>query len=254
MESGLSVRRKDPMPAALRSTSLLSLLLGLAAPAQAAVEYELVYEAFWTGAHNESGSLPGGAHFTPMIGATHTANPLWTPGNLAGPPLEQVAETGGTVLMSNRIQNRIASGTADSQIDLDDVFTFPTTQTIAIIVDPAFSQVSLAAMVAPSPDWFVGVSDVDLAPGGVFLDEVVVDLMPYDAGTEEGDDFVLLNPDTDPPEPIALVNGTPFHGSPVIGRITFRKVEPVPALGLGPMAFGSAAMLLVGWTRLRGRS
>jgi hypothetical protein len=62
-----------------------------------------------------------------------------------------------------------------------------------------------------------------------------VDLHPYDAGTEEGSGFSLNNPATDPREPIALVNGSPFVGNPVIGRIHFTLLTPVPLLSKGAL-------------------
>ena len=83
-------------------------------------------------------------------------------------------------------------------------------------------------MIAPSPDWFVGVSDLSLRSGGRWIESLTVDLRPYDAGTEEGTGFSFSNPPTVPQEPIAQISGAPFVGSPVIGRLHFTLLTPQP--------------------------
>ena len=76
-------------------------------------------------------------------------------------------------------------------------------------------------MIAPSPDWFVGIHGVDLRPGGVWAREIVVDLDPYDSGTDSGVNYTSGNADITPHLPIANIAGTfPFTGAPRIG--TFR--------------------------------
>ena len=102
-------------------------------------------------------------------------------------------------------------------------------------------------MVAPTPDWFVGVSDVSLRNGDVWVQTLTVNLHPYDAGTEEGSGFSLGNPATNPQQAITLINGSPFVGSPVIGRLHFTlltpPVTPVPALsGWGLLLLGGLMM------------
>ena len=51
-------------------------------------------------------------------------------------------------------------------------------------------------MIAPSPDWVVGVSGVSLrnAADDGWQPFLTVDLFPYDAGTEEGTKFSLVEP------------------------------------------------------------
>jgi hypothetical protein len=55
--------------------------------------------------------------------------------------------------------------------------------------------VSLVAMLAPSPDWFVGVSALDLCEGGRWAAERTVELFAYDAGTDSGSSYE--SPDAD---------------------------------------------------------
>ena len=41
-------------------------------------------------------------------------------------------------------------------------------------------------MLAPRPDWFVGVDGVSLRENGSWLDSKVVELVVFDAGTDSG--------------------------------------------------------------------
>ena len=122
--------------------------------------------------------------------------------------------------------------------------SFPTTTQSTFEIEVGDPNVTLISMVAPSPDWFVGVSDVSLRNGALWVQALTVDLHPYDAGTEDGSGFSLSNPATNPQEPITLINGSPFVGSPLIGRLHFTlltpQVAPVPVLS------GWAVLLLGG--------
>ncbi len=100
-------------------------------------------------------------------------------------------------------------------------------------------------MVAPSPDWFVGVSGLSLWDGDAWIESLSVDLKPYDAGTEQGDAFSLANPATVPQELIAML-GAPFAGQPVIGRLHFIRVPEAPqgqAILSGLLAVGLVARI-----------
>lgn len=100
-------------------------------------------------------------------------------------------------------------------------------------------------MVAPSPDWFIGIYDVSLKNGATWVDSLSLDLVPWDVGTEDGTDFSLDNLPTDPQQPITAINGAPFEGSPVIGNLTFELVAvPLP---------GAMILFLSGLSDLLGR-
>jgi hypothetical protein len=64
-----------------------------------------------------------------------------------------------------------------------------------------------------------------LRSGGDWIDLLVVDLDPYDAGTDSGTDFNSIDDDTNPPDPIALL-GAPFTGTPPLGTFTFERILP----------------------------
>jgi hypothetical protein len=63
---------------------------------------------------------------------------------------------------------------------------------------------SLVTMLAPSPDWFVGVIDVPLFADGAWIERVEQDLMPWDAGTDSGAEFTSDDTET---QPRAVISG-----------------------------------------------
>ncbi len=83
-------------------------------------------------------------------------------------------------------------------------------------------RVTLVCVIAPSPDWFVGVSGINLFATGAFLDFLVVDPHAYDAGTDDGVSFPSEDSVTDPPQTISRIESSPFgSGTPPLGTFTF---------------------------------
>lgn len=63
-----------------------------------------------------------------------------------------------------------------------------TTKTLAVFrVDNENHLVSFVSAIIPSPDWFVGISALELCqPEGQWVESKVLDLYPWDAGTNDG--------------------------------------------------------------------
>ena len=94
---------------------------------------------------------------------------------------------------------------------------------IQVSVDDQYPLVSIITMIAPSPDWFVGVRDIDLcdANSGKFKDRVSFDLFPYDSGTDSGRLFDSPNMVTNPAVPIFRITrnmDTVFKSSSPIAK------------------------------------
>ena len=95
-------------------------------------------------------------------------------------------------------------------------------------IDDAFPLVTLVSMLAPSPDWFVGVSGLSLRDNGEWISTLVVDLHVYDAGTDSGPTYTSPNQNTVPAEPITEITGLPFStGGPVppLGTFTLTRIS-----------------------------
>ncbi|GBP54114.1 Spondin-1, partial [Eumeta japonica] len=71
----------------------------------------------------------------------------------------------------------------------------------AFTVDRRRHVLSLASMFGPSPDWVVGVSGLDLCKKDCsWVESKVIDLFPYDAGTDSGISYMSPNSETVPRE------------------------------------------------------
>jgi hypothetical protein len=85
--------------------------------------------------------------------------------------------------------------------------------------------VTVVTMLAPSPDWFVGVSGLDLRRGDAdWADEVFFDLQVQDAGTDDGAGYTAADVPRAVWEPIGLVDYAPL-GATTVGRMTLTRIE-----------------------------
>jgi hypothetical protein len=76
-------------------------------------------------------------------------------------------------------------------------------------------------MVAPSPDWMIAINSLSLLDNGnQWINEVTMDLFPYDAGTENGSAYSLSNTATVPQGNITSLQGIPPFNSQTIATIT----------------------------------
>jgi hypothetical protein len=83
-------------------------------------------------------------------------------------------------------------------------------------------------MIAPSPDWFVGVAALSLYGDDGWIEELVVDLYPYDAGTDSGPSYTSPNEPTEVREGIYLIEAGPLlvEGQvPPLGVFRFTRVH-----------------------------
>ena len=78
-------------------------------------------------------------------------------------------------------------------------------------------------MLGPTPDWFVGVSAMNLYRNNSWISDTTVNLYPLDAGTEDGDVFGYYNPETVPRQNIHLLQASQAtvlaNGNPALAPI-----------------------------------
>lgn len=253
----LTLRAPRTPPMSLRSFSTLPRLAPAIAPAAALVgllaaatpalaqggidsasaRYQVSFDATWS-SQSHPNAYPSSAHFSPLIGATHNDSvSLWGPGALATQGIEQMAETGGVSSLVAEVNSLISSGQAGQVVSGGGVGVSPGSAIGFFNIDQDHSLVSLVTMIAPSPDWFVGVHDLDLFAGGQWVESLEVPLFAYDAGTDSGPEFFSPNSDTQPAEGISLLTGGPFTGATPLG--TFRFERMVGAVVFGPNPNGS---------------
>ena len=193
------------------------------------MRYRVTFRGAWTSESLAAGvSVPSRADFGTMVGAAHDSSvTFWQESSLAGAGVKAVAETGSTSQWASEVSTAIAASTARASISVSNGFGATASGSAFFDVSDGFPLVSLIARLAPSPDWFVGVSGLSLQQAGEWVLHKEVPLYPFDAGTEEGTGFAQNNPATDPPNPITSLSGTaPFSDQP-IATLVFDRWTPV---------------------------
>lgn len=156
--------------------------------------YRITFEQTWS-ATDFPTNFPANAHFSPLIGASHSSQVIiWRPNDQqTSNGLEEVAETGRTSLFRRELETHQGNGYVNDIFVHGSGPSSPGSQTETFIATTQFPLVSAVSMLAPSPDWFVGVRDVNLYQNGEWQDRLVFDLRLYDAGTEVGERFSINN-------------------------------------------------------------
>jgi len=210
-------------------TFLLSLLIGSFAFGQSTANYDISITTIWNVTNHSS--LPNNAHWSPLSGATHkNPNDILEFGAIAPTTngIKDIAETGNTTNFSDEIDAIIAAGNADQYLQ-QGFAPFAGNNSVSTLNDVTVSEdfplITLVSMVAPSPDWFVAVNNLDLRSGNNAVnngwkDTFTLDVFAYDSGTDSGINYTTGDMPTEPREPISMVSGFPINGNRM-GTITF---------------------------------
>ena len=220
-----------------------ALTAAMSSAATPTATFLVTFDSTWSAATHPT-NFPPGPHFSDLIGATHNAQvSFWQTGSLASAGIEAMSELGSNTPLDDEISAAIVAGDAGEFL-LTPGIASPGQQMLVVQASQDHSRLTLVAMIAPSPDWFIGVSGSDLLPGGEWVDELVVDLHAYDAGTDSGVSYTSANSDTDPAENISLLTTSPFDAGVPLGTFTITRLDgPAQAV---PSMSGAGTGLLVG--------
>ena len=193
-----------------------------------AVTYEVTFNATWS-KDTHPDDFPENPHFSGLIGATHNEDvSFWEVGELASPGIKNMAETGSKDPLIREILKAMLQRHVLLPISEDGLPDSPDEITITIKVSENYPLVTLVTMIAPSPDWFVGVNSLPLYQNGEFVNETIITLYAYDAGTDSGTNYTSEDNPTDPPVPILQIEGYPFYYNEELiplGTCTFTKLS-----------------------------
>ncbi len=191
------------------------------APFASTAIYTIRFRGHWTTTVTPDGR-PGGAHFSRLIGGVHNAGVTFlVSGEAASAGIESMAEVGQTAQLRSEVNTAIDASPATALAVISPSGNISPTGLKTVsnrTLTTEFPRVTLTTMIAPSHDWFVGVSGLLLLDSsGRWLPSHEVDLFPWDAGSEEGNDFSLSpSVDTSPRGVIHSIRGT--------GRFTTRRI------------------------------
>ena len=236
-----------------KTTLLLCLIVFLisdAITAQSTATYNIVFESFWN--ETDHGPLPPSPHWSSLVGANHNNNITFLEmGSIATQGIENIAETGNiTVFRDDEVNPSITNGNTEQFINGGDLGS--ATGIIAINnveISEAFPLLTLASMIAPSPDWMIAINNVNLRneSNTDWQSLIEIDLFVYDAGTDSGTTYTAANADVTPHMAINSLQGiSPFNNNRVgkftitlqsvlsvedIQSIQNRKIFPNPTQG-----------------------
>lgn len=181
--------------------------------------YKIEFISNWSSTTHPTNYPTNSAHWSPLIGTTHKdATSIFQLGAIASDGVEQVAETGGTSLITQEINSLIASGNAFEIINGSGLGSGPGTITINDVnIDVDFPFISLITMIAPSPDWVAQINNLKLTNNnGDWLASISSEVYATDVGTDSGVTYTSANENTSPRENISsLQNVLPFSAETV---------------------------------------
>jgi len=200
-----------------------------AAAATSTARYRVRFDATWSAATHPA-AFPDGAHFSSLVGGVHDGGVrFWRPGSLASRGIERMAEEGRTSPLDDEVADAIAAGNAREVVLGGPIGRSPGSAEATFTASKSHRRVTVVSMIAPSPDWFVGVRDVELLVDGEWLEELSLPVFAYDAGTDDGPDFTSPDAESEPHVPIARIEAGGLANGAPLGTFTFTRLdEPLP--------------------------
>lgn len=170
-------------------------------------------------------NLTNGLYFTPLLVVAHNSNAdVFEVGQPASAPLQQVAEGGALTLFEQALTPAVGVTSNNPANGL----LAPGESTSAMLNtdNTDFNLLSIAAMMLPSNDAFVGLDSWEIpTEAGTYTLTVV----GYDAGTEANDEIqgsgVSGEPGFPAPPPVAATSGTGGTGVPGVTAEGFVHVH-----------------------------
>lgn len=198
-------------------------------PSEESATYQVTFTSVWS-AETHPTDFPDNPHFSTPIGTTHNDSyTLWESGEISTQGIEDMAELGSVTTLSDEINTAIAAGTNGVLVVFDSgLGESPGSIVGTFVAQQDYHLFSLVTMVAPSPDWFVGFSAIDLCEDDAWKESVTIaNAYAYDAGTDSGPTFTSDNADVTPHEVIARIETNPVineSGDPIpFGSFSLQK-------------------------------
>jgi Spondin_N len=167
---------------------------------------EAVYKVTYTGKWRQPAFVvPANVHFTPIVGLVHNKDAyLFKLNQLASLGVENVAEAGNSIALSVEMDSLIAAHKA-IHANFIYPFNYDGSMSANLYVNSNYSYYSFLSMIAPSPDWFVGLSQFNLLQNNKWIADTTINIPVYDAGTEDGDVFGYDSPPTMPQQTVQIL-------------------------------------------------
>ncbi|KAH8386233.1 hypothetical protein KR200_007341 [Drosophila serrata] len=170
--------------------------------------YELIFEGVWSrNLHPRDFPARGWeTRFCELVGAAHSADyRFWEAGALASEGIKQYAEHCSSRILEREFSINFRDEKIRTIIKARGP-SFPNMSSksmASVRVDPLHHMVSFASKIEPSPDWIVGVTGLELCLRNcTWMEEKVINLYPWDVGTDAGPSYTSPDQPQVPPDVI----------------------------------------------------
>ncbi|KAM4018565.1 spondin-1 isoform 2-T2 [Anomaloglossus baeobatrachus] len=203
-------------------------------------KYRLTFFGNWSEKTHPKDYPRRANHWSAIIGGSHSKKyVLWEYGGYASEGVKQVAELGSPVKMEEEIRQKgdevLTVIKAKAQWPAWQPLNVRAAPSAEFSVDRTRHLMSFLAMMGPSPDWNVGLSAEDLCTKECgWVQRVIQDLIPWDAGTDSGVTYESPNKRTIPQDKIRPLTSldhpqSPFYdpeGGPIIpvARVVIERI------------------------------
>ncbi|XP_073518699.1 spondin-1 isoform X2 [Phyllobates terribilis] len=203
-------------------------------------KYRLTFYGNWSEKTHPKDYPRRANHWSAIIGGSHSKEyVLWEYGGYASEGVKQVAELGSPVKMEEEIRQKgdevLTVIKAKAQWPAWQPLNVRAAPSAEFSVDRTRHLMSFLSMLGPSPDWNVGLSAEDLCTKECgWVQRVIQDLIPWDAGTDSGVTYESPNKPTIPQDKIRPLTSldhpqSPFYdpeGGPIIpvARVAIERI------------------------------
>ncbi|XP_062403199.1 spondin-1b isoform X1 [Sardina pilchardus] len=183
-------------------------------------KYRLTFYGNWSEQIHPKDYPRRANHWSALIGASHTRSYMpWEYGGLASEGVRQVAELGSPVKMEEEIRQKgddvLTVIKTKAQWPAWQPLNIRTAPSAEFSVDRTRHLMSFLTMLGPSPDWNVGLSAEDLCTKECgWVQRMTQDLIPWDAGTDNGVTYESPNRPSLPQERIRPLTSLDHPQSP----------------------------------------
>ena len=185
--------------------------------------YEVTFDINWN-AEDFTVKYPSNPHFSKIIGWSHSSsNDFFALGSMASEGIKKMAELGSTEPLSDEINDKIKNKEGYKLVVGDNLGSGVGKITVEIKVNKENPSITLATMIAPSPDWYLAVVNVNLFEGNEFVSNKTINASIYDAGTDNGTDYTSADEVTNPQKNISILDYAPLSNGMTLSTVTFTK-------------------------------
>ncbi|CAK8697419.1 unnamed protein product [Clavelina lepadiformis] len=194
--------------------------------------YRMTFYGLWSPQSHPIDYPPYSTHWSNIVGASHSGNYIiWEYGGYASDGVQKVAEWGWV----GNVESEIRAHTDDVLSVIKTKAQWPAYEPRNIReppsdefgVDQERHLVTALTMLGPSPDWNVGITKESMCTESCgWAGERRYDLVPWDAGTDNGVSYMSPNSPTDPHEPIRPLTTSDHPHSPFFNQNS-SQIPPV---------------------------